>query len=327
MKTPSAPQFNANAAASTQAGYNTQAASQTFDYDKLAAALSQGYYGQAFQNTLAQNTMGQNTPYGSLTYTTSIDPITGQPKYTANTNLSAPQQAILNTLQGNQLGFGQTAAADISNNFGQYGGDPNLVGQAGSLTNQALDSMIPAWERFNAPARDQLRTQLINQGLVEGSPAYQQQMDMLTQQQQLNQGQFLASFQPQAFQEAQTQYQLPLQNAISMLSQSQPANLPGTFVNTPQSTEQGATVSAPTVNPVDYTSLAKTQFDAQTQAWKAKIAQQNALMGMGVGAITGIMGMPVNPTNMTFGGQVLTNLFTPNGNMGTGTTDPFGNMH
>lgn len=310
MKTPSAPTFDANANAQTAAQYNQQAASQTFDYDKLAAALSQGYYGQAFKDTLAQNTMGQETPYGSLTYTTSIDPITGQPKYTANTQLSAPQQALLNTLQGNQLGFGATASADIANNFGQYAGDPNLVGQAGSLTDTALNSMIPAWERFDAPARDQLRTQLINQGLVEGSPAYQQQFDKLIQQQDLNRGQFLASFQPQAFQEAETQYQLPLQNAISMLSQSQPASLKGTLLSTPTATEQGATVQAPTVNPVDYTSLAKTQFDAQTQAWQAKIAQQNALMGTVTGAIGGIMGMPVNPKNMTFGGQMLTNMFT-----------------
>lgn len=307
--TPKAPTFDAQGTATTQANYNTQSAAQTFDYDKMAALLSQGYNQQSFKDTMAQNTMGQNTPYGSLSYTTSIDPITGAPKYTANSKLSSEQQAILDTLQGNQFGVGQTASGAINNTFGQYTGDPNLVGQAGSLTNQALDSMIPAWERFNAPARDQQRTQLINEGLVEGSPAYQQQMDKLTQQQQLDQGQWMAGFQPQAFNEAQTQYQTPLNNVLAMLTASQPGSLKSNLIGTPTGTEGAATVQAPTVANVDYGQMAKTQFDAQTQAWQAQIAKQNAMMGLGVNAVAGVMGMPVNPKNMTFGGQMLTNAF------------------
>lgn len=304
------PQFNAGETAQQQAGYNAAAANQSFDFNKLAAALSQGYYKDAFANTMAMNTMGQNTPYGKLTYTTSIDPITGAPKYTANTELSPEQQSLLDTLQKNQQGFGNTAQSLINNTFGQYTNAPDLVGGAASLTNQALDKMIPAWERFNAPMREQTRTNLINQGLKEGSPAYQQEYDKLIQQQQRNQGEWMANFEPQAFQQATTQYQLPLQNAIAMLAQSQPGSLKGNLINTPQGTQQGATVNGVSVNPVDYSSLAKTQYEGQLKGWEANNAWMNAMIGGGVGGLGAVLGMPVNPVGGgTFGTNLMKGLF------------------
>lgn len=232
--------------------------------------------------TMAQNTIGQDNPYGSLGYTTSIDPITGKPKYQANMKYTPQQQAIFDYSQGNQTGIGATAGSAISTMFPQYGGDPNLVGQAGSLTNQALDQQLPAWERFDAPARDQMRTQLINQGLVEGSPAYQQQMDKLTQQQDKDRGQWLAGFQPEAFKEATTQFQLPLENVRTMLGLSQPGSLVQNLANTPTST----------LNPADVTGAYKLSQDSQQFNAQQQNAYWNAILGGGMGAAGSLAKLP-----------------------------------
>lgn len=240
----------------------------------------------AGQQSQSLNTIGTEGPLGSLTYTTTIDPITGLPKYVANSKYSTEQQALLDQLQQNQQGIGGTAGSAIGNTFGQYEGDPNLVGQAGSLTNQALDAQLPAWERFDAPARDQLRTQLLNQGLTEGTPAYQQQMDKLTTQQDLNRGQWLSDFSPKAFDMAKQQYQTPLDNVMKMLGVSGPANLKDSFINGPQ-TNVGA---------ADVEGLSKASQEQAFKNYQQKVAQQNAQMGMITGGITGIMGLPVmNP--------------------------------
>ena len=255
------------------------------------------------QQSQALSTIGQDNPWGSLSYTTTIDPITGLPKYQARQEYTPEQQAIFDQLQSNQTGIGSTAGDAISNMFGQYAQDPNLVGQAGSLTNEALDAQLPAWERFDAPARDQARTQLINQGLVEGSPAYQQQMDKLIQQQDLNRGQWLADFQPKAFQEATTQYQLPLENVAKMLGLSQPGNISQNLFNTP-----GANVGS-----ADYLGTASAAQDQAFKNYQMKVADQNAWMGMLTGTAGSLFNLPVGGSSGkgagSTGGNALANMF------------------
>jgi hypothetical protein len=262
-------------------------------------AQSQATNLQTGQENQALSTIGQNNPFGSLSYTTSIDPITGLPKYVANSSYSPEQQALLDQLQQSQQGIGGTAGSAVSNLFEQYGQDPNLVGQAGSLTNQALDAQMPAWERFNAPARAQLDTQLRNSGILPGTPAYQQQVDALTQQQQLNQGQWLSNFQPQAFQEAQSQYELPLQNVAKMLGLSQPAQLPGQLVNTP-----GANIGG-----TDVSSIAQASQNEAFKNYQQQVASQNANMGMGAGLVSNILKLPTG-AGSSFGGDMMSNIFS-----------------
>lgn len=267
------PPINPTATAQSGLAYNQQAASSQQDL----------------------NAINQSNQYGSLNFQRDASgKVIG-----ANTQLSPEQQQILNTLQGNQMGIGGTEASAINNTFGQYEGDPNLVGQAGSLTNQALAAQMPAWERFDAPARDQQRTQLINQGLQEGSPAYQQQMDKLIQQQDLNRGQWLANFQPQAFQEATTQYQLPLQNVAAMQQLSQPADFKSQLINTPQTN----------VAPVDYGSMAKTSQEEAFKNYQQQVARQNMFMNMGLGVAGNALSMPVNPMNPTYGSNMMQGMF------------------
>lgn len=237
------------------------------------AALNQGL-----------SAVNQNTPFGSLSYTLTTDPKTGQLKYVANTQYTPQQQALFDTFQGNQLGMGQTIEQMIGGLFDQYEADPNLIGQAGSLTDQAIDSMDPAWERFMAPERAQRDNELRNQGIMPGTPAYDQQMDRITNQQQLAKGQWLANFQPEAYKMAKDQYQLPLQNVLAMLSSTGAGNVKGSLTDTP----------GYNANPADIFGLTKLNYEGQIKNMEQQNAYTNALMSAGIGGISSIMGMPVS---------------------------------
>lgn len=273
-KTPTYP--NPTQTANTQADFNVKAA----------------------QQQQAMSTMGQETPYGSLTYTTSIDPITGLPKYQANTKFTPEQQALLDTLQNTKSITGQGGETLAGNTIGQYETAPDLIGGANSLTQQVLNSQLPAWERFMQPEREQLDTKLRNQGIMPGTPAYQQQVDALSNQQNLTKGQWLGNFEPQAFNQAQTQYQLPLENIQTLMGMSGPADLKSSFTQTPT-----ANVAAP-----DYSGQVSNQFDAQLKAQQNKIAQQNALMSALFGGATNIAKLPVSGGG-SLGGNFIQRLF------------------
>ena len=249
-----------------------------------------------------QTTIGQDNPYGSLTYNTSIDPITGEAKYQADMEYTPEQQAIFDYLQANQLGVGSTLFNNIDQNFARYGQDPNLIGGANSLTNEALDSMIPAWERFDAPARDQLRTTLLNQGITEDSPAYHQMMDKMLQQQDLDRGQWMANFTPQAYQMAKGNYEEPLNIAGTMFGMSQPGSIVQNLTQTPQ------------FGPA--TDVAGLNIAAQEQAvkaWQAKVQAQNNMMSGIMGGLTSVATLPmggVYGAPMSVGGGLMKSLMS-----------------
>ena len=248
------------------------------------------------QEGQAGSTIGQSSPTESLTYGTTIDPITGQVKYQANQQLTPDQQAIFNELQGQQIGAGATGLGNIFSNFGQYTGNVNqeLLSGTNSLTNQFVNAQDPAWERFMAPARAQLDTSLRNQGILPGTPAYQQQVDAQTQQQLLTKGSALAAFQPQAYQEAASTFGMPLSIEGTLMGMSHPEAGLG-YVNTP----------GMNVNPTDVAGIYET---AQQQAFKnyqQKVASQNALMNGLLGGFGGAMKLPTGDGS-SFGGDLLT---------------------
>lgn len=317
MSKPKAVNYNAGQVAQQAATANTAAASQTMDFNKLAGLLSQQYGLDAAKFNLSQNTMDQHNPYGDLTYTSSIDPITGAPKYSANMQLSPDQQMILDILEQNKQMAGGTATNIGANTFGQYVNAPDLVGGAASLTNQAIDKMDPAWERFMAPERAQLDTSLRNSGILPGTPAYHQMVDKLTDQQLRTKGEWATNFTPQAFNMAMTEYQNPLENFIKLMNQAGgPADLKGQLTNTPTANASGATVQGATVAPVDVAGISKTAADVAFKNQQNQNAWLNAMIGGGMNLATGAMGLPVG--GGTFGGQIL------QGIMGTPFTGPGG---
>lgn len=260
--------------------------------------IQQGQAGnlQAAQQSQGMSTVGQDSPIGSLSYTTTIDPITGLPKYQAHTNYSADQQAILDYLEMNQLGGGLTLSNLIDNAFGNYEQAPDLIGGANDLTDQALDSMDPLWERFMGPERLQRDNELRNQGILPGTPAYDQQMDRITSQQMKEKGAWLANFQPEAFKMAKSEYEEPI-NIATILKQlaGGPGDIKSGLVDTP----------AGQVNPFDILGAHNLQYQSDLKRAEFANAQNNAYMTGGLGLIGSIMGMPVNPSKLTLGGKML----------------------
>lgn len=141
----------------------------------------------AWYNSMLQN-MNQYTPYGNLTYTQSGTP--SSPKWSSTITLSPEQQQIFDSQnrQGialNQLGEGQIGRITdaVSTPFG-YGGIQNQLPTYDSLENMSAKYTDALMSRLNpqfAQDEEALRTRLINQGIGQGSQAYQREMDSFNQ--------------------------------------------------------------------------------------------------------------------------------------------------
>ena len=248
------------------------------------------------QSNQAMNMTDQNNPLGSRNYYVSgVDPVTGLPTYAVDNTYSADQQALLDTLEGTKgsVGsYGESLAGDVA---GMYSEAPDFSTATGSRVSQMLDRQIPYAERFQAPARAQLDTQLRNQGILPNTPAYHQQMDKLLAQQDLNQGNFVNTAQGQAFNQSMAEYQAPADMISKLMGMGAPGQL--SFDQTPQ-TSVGATDDAGAV---------KAKYDADYQAYQAAVQRQNSMMSgiMGVGG--SILGGPLGG----MAGSAIGNMFSP----------------
>ena len=235
--------------------------------------------GQANQ---ALNMVNQQGPIGSKNYFVSgTDPVTGLPTYSQDVSYSPEQQQLLDTLQntkGSVGGYGESLAGDVGS---LYSSAPDFSTATGSRVSQMLDRQLPYVERFQAPARAQLDTALRNQGILPGTPAYQQQVDKLTAQQDLDKGNFLNSAQGQAFNQSVSEYQLPAQMISQLMQMGSPNNL--SFEGTPTTN-----VGSP-----DYAGQVSQQYNAQFQAYQEAVKRQNSMMSGIMGATGTVLGGPL----------------------------------
>jgi hypothetical protein len=244
------------------------------------ANQQQGLNTQMLEQVQAASNVNQNTPTGSLTYTqTGVGP-NGVPTYTATQSLSPAEQALLTTMQGTQQTAG-TQAGKLLGNANYGGADPSTVigdatsGNTKALLGQETSYLNPQFTQQTS----QLDTQLRNQGIFPGNPAYDQQMQKL----QLNQNQavtgFLATAEPAAYQQAVSSYELPLSMAGTELGLSQPAGLG--LTTTPQASGQPANLEGDVAS----------ANSANMAAYNAQLNQQNAMMsglfGLGAAGISG----------------------------------------
>lgn len=274
------------------------------DYRGAAQETAQSNLDMARAATAA-NRVNQVTPYGNLDYTiTGQDPY-GNPTWTATTSLSDVGKQLLNTQNAASLGLGSAINAQlgqVQNTMGQ-GFNPNIPKTITSLDNAGGMS---GWDRANQLLMARLQPQmelqqrsldakLANQGIAAGTEAYNrakaglgmQQNDLLNQAQLtglqagntlFNQGLAGANFgnqaQQQAFNQALTQYNLPL-NTLSALRTGAQVQNP-TFQNAPQ---QATTAGA------DILGATQAGYNAQMGNFNAQQAAQSnlnsGLMGLG----------------------------------------------
>ena len=245
---------------------------------KTAAAQQQANLATTMQNQAASQT-NQITPYGSSTYyQTGIGP-NGIPTYT-NVQQLTPQQQVLLGLSQQSAGLAGGAGANLlANTFGQYSNAPDLSSQAGGTTQQLLGQQTEYLRPYFETQNTQLDTRLRNQGIMPGTPAYDQQMDELSRRQDQSVTGFLTQAQPMAFEQAYKQYNAPLQTAATLAALGQPAGLGQSYVNAP-----GATG-----NPADLTGAVANADQQRMQAYQTAQSQQNAMMS----GIFGIAGQGV----------------------------------
>ncbi len=270
---------------------------KTPDYAGAAQQTSQGNL-DAARAAAGANRVNQVTPYGSLNYThNGSDPDNG---WTATQNLSPQQQQLYN--QQNQIGsqlLGQAGSA--ANHPGVSGYDVNLPGnfQQGapstgfdpgqSYQDAMMSRLSPQITRENQA----LDSQLANQGLTQGSEAYnnaktlqnQSHNDLLNSAtvQGLNAG--LAANQ-QAFNQNQSQYNTGLAARgqgfqQSAYNQTAPLNMlnslrTGSQLQSPNyiNPAQQATTSGP-----NYLGAAQATYGSNLNNYNAQTGNQNAMMG------------------------------------------------
>lgn len=129
------------------------------------------------------NNVNQYTPYGNLTYTQGKY-ADGSPYYNATTTLSPDQQTLFNL--GNksdislaQLGNDQIGRIQqsVSNPY-SYEGLPSIYGEGDMNTarQRAEDAIMSRMNTQFGNDEDALRTRLANQGITQGSEAFNKEM-------------------------------------------------------------------------------------------------------------------------------------------------------
>lgn len=256
------------------------------DYVGAANATAAGNLDAARVATKA-NRVNQYTPYGSLTYSHSgEDPDAG---WTATQSLSPAQQSLLDSTNQLNSGLMSTANAGLSyanNVLSHPGVDTSQLPQIGVNPGQSYqDAMMSRLQPQIDRENKQLDSQLANQGITQGSEAYNNAKTLMSQQhndllnnatvQGFNTG--LAANQTGFQQSAYNQMQpINLINALRTGSQVTNPN----FVNVPQ---QATTAGA------DILGATQAGYNAQLSAANAKNAASsnfmNGLMSLGGAAI------------------------------------------
>lgn len=267
-------------------GSSSPPAPATPDYVGAAQATSQGNL-DAARAAAAANRVNQVTPYGNLNYNISGSDPFGNPTWTATTNLSPVGAQLLNTQNQAALGLGGTINAALGRVQDVMGKEfnPNLpstgMNPGQSYQDAYMQRLAPQIEQ----SRESNTAQLANQGIVPGTKAYENAM----RQQAMKENDLLlgATTQgfgvgqqanQQAYNQALTNYQLPLNTLSALRSGSQVQN--PSFVNAPQqATTSGADVLGAT----------QAGFNAQQGAYNASQAQNAGLTGglMGLGGTLG----------------------------------------
>lgn len=227
------------------------------------------------------NNVNQITPDGALTFdqtgtTQWADPNTGRvheiPQYTATQTLSDAQQAIKGQSDEAELNLA-TLANDQSARLG------TLLGTPVDINNEATESRLMELGRSRLdPALDRrmetLRTSLSNQGIKEGSEAFDRAMARETESQNDAYNQLLLTGRGQAVQEALAERNQPINEITALMSGSQVSQ--PNFVST----------NPAQLANVDRAGLEMAAYQGNLANWQQEQANRSATMGglFGLGA-------------------------------------------
>lgn len=252
--------------------------------DPVATAAAQsGMNRDTAQTQQLSNMIDQVGPDGNLTYqqsgSNSFVDSTGKtvviPKFTAVTSLSQAQQNIKNQTDAATLNLGTLAneqsakIRDLLNKPFEYN-NADAEKWAYDLGASRLD---PRFQR----EQEALRSQLIASGLRPGSEAFDQQMAQFGQTKNDAYNQLALNGRSQAFQEALTERNQPINEISALMSGSQVSMPNSSFVSTPQTGVAGT----------DYMGMVNNNYNSQVNASNAKM-----------GGLFGLLSAPFQLGNM-----------------------------
>lgn len=279
----------------------------------VSAAQTQSNQQTAAYNA-ALNRVSQYTPYGNLVYSQTGRDASGAPQYRADVSLTPETAHQLHTQQAQDsaiadLGLGLTS---------QIGSQINAPLPDGAASNEAARNAYYAKQTaFLDPqwniAQDNADSKLSNQGVIQGSEAWNRAQDALARQKEFSYGQARND----AILQGQTAQQQALANALTQ------RNLPVNQLNALRSATQ---IQNPTFTNVPSANSANT--DVSGNVWNSYNAQvansnnfMNGLFGLGGAAITAfsdrrlktaikrigktrVMGLPLYAFRYIWGGPV-----------------------
>lgn len=229
--------------------------------------------------------VNQNNPYGSLTYSQTGTGPNGNPIYSSNINLTPQQQNLFNQLQGTQTTAGGQAGSLLSGaNYGSTTPANAIGNMTSGLEGQQMASYAAGNQPIQETARSQLDTQLKNQGLNPGEPGYDNAMRSLDTSQTLANDTANAGFANTAFNQANTEYGLPLSMSESLAQFGSPGSVNSGLVNAPGLNIQPASTTA------GYNSAS----NALNQQYQNQMGQYSGMMNglFGIGSdVLGAMGL------------------------------------
>lgn len=247
--------------------------------DPWETASAQGQW-NAFtaQQQQQMNMVGQNSPWGTLDYQQTgsrwmTDPSGRRvevPNYTANISLSPEQQGIFDRTQAAQTNLAQIAQ-DQSEWLGDYLDKPFEFTNRDAET-WAWDMAAPRVLQQQRQDQGALRSQLINSGIREGTPAWDAAMRRMSDANSDQLNQLALGGRSMAFNEALATRSQPLNELIGVMSGTQVQNPNATFAQTPQTGVGG----------VDYTGLVNQKYQADLANYQGGLG---GLFGLGTAAI------------------------------------------
>lgn len=248
----------------------------TPDYpDPKETAAAQGAMNK--ETAIAQaglNAIDYITPYGNITTTQTGTWADGTPKYTQTTTLSDTQQKVLDQAQGAQLNLA-TIANDQSAFLNDYLDKP-FTFDNNSAETWAYDLASPRILEQQKQNEEQLRSTLAAKGIREGSAAWDAEMQRLTNANtdQLNQLALIGR--QQAYNEALTTYNAPINTISALMSGSQV---------TGPNTATTATSQTPVAG-VDYAGLVNQKYQADLAYSRSAMGGLFGLLGAGISAFS-----------------------------------------
>lgn len=243
--------------------------------DPVATANAQGQMNK--ETAIAQanlNAVDYVTPYGNITTAQTGTWADGTPKYTQTTNLSDTQQQVLDQTQGAQLNLA-TIANDQSAFLNDYLDKP-FTFDNNSAETWAYDLASPRILEQQNQNQDQLRQTLANKGIREGSAAWNSEMQRLTNANTDQLNQLALTGRNQAYNEALSTYNAPINTISALMSGSQVTN---------PNTSTTATSQTPVAG-VDYTGLVNQQYQAELAQSQSAMGGLFGLLGAGISAFS-----------------------------------------